>query len=222
MRTPLALALVATLLVGCSQPVGQSSTTTATSSSLPSQPEAQAVDWSDPSIVAEYPGGWAVHACEGGAPLLCVERDGELVGTVEALSFPTESIDVIDPSAPTGDNLQALAASFVEAMTEDRAVGCGEGYLVEAIEPRPSPMGGNGLVYGFVGTTAEGAPSERNIQHATIVDGTVILIVAAAYDEGGCPGRDDTSGFDSATLGEFEPYLEMIIADSPLPDLVVP
>ena len=45
------------------------------------------------------------------------------------------------------------------------------------------------------------------------------MIVAAAYDEGGCPGRDDTSGFDSATLHAFEPFLEIVLADSPLPDL---
>ncbi len=44
-----------------------------------------------------------------------------------------------------------------------------------------------------------------------------MIIVAIAYDEGGCPGRDDLSTWDSATLAEFRPLLEAVLRVTPLP-----
>ncbi|MEX2423613.1 MAG: hypothetical protein WD990_06515, partial [Acidimicrobiia bacterium] len=41
--------------------------------------------------------------------------------------------------------------------------------------------------------------------------------VAPAYDEGGCPGKDDLISFDCETLEAFQPHLEALLTNSPLP-----
>jgi len=161
------------------------------------------------------------HACEGGAPLLCVEREGDFVGSIEWLSYPVSSFTDLDPSRTTSENLLVLANGFIEALAADRAVGCGSDYVVTPIEPTSFDLGDEGMAYGFEGVMADGRQSELNLQYSTIVDGMVVSVVAAAYDDGGCPGRDDLSGFDSATLAEFRPQLERLLGGNPLPlDLI--
>lgn len=180
-------------------------------------PSVPQIDWSDPGVIAELPGGWTVHACEGDAPLLCVESDGEYVGSVELMSYPVSSFVDLDPSDPTRDNLLILANGFIEALATDRAAGCGADYVFTEIEPTAFGLGDGGMAYGFEGAMADGRPSELNLQYSTIVDEMIVSVVAAAYDDGGCPGRDDSSGFDSATLAEFRPLLERLLAGNPLP-----
>ncbi len=177
------------------------------------------MDWFDPAVVAEVEGGWAVHACEGDAPLLCVERDGVTVGTIDAMAYPVSSFDDLDPSDDAAANLRTFAEGFVEALGEDRAAGCGSDYQFTPLPSESFPIGGAGIFYGFEGHLADGSPSEVNLQYATIVGDSIVTMVAIAYDDGGCPGRDDTSGWDSATLTEFRPWLEMVLVDSPLPDI---
>ncbi len=180
--------------------------------------EAPVVDWVDPAQAVELDGGWTVAACEGDAPLLCVARDGAPVGVVEAAAYPLASFPLLDPGAGDAANLRAIAADFVEAMRADRAAGCGTDYGFEPIEPEPFELGdAAGLAYGFTGTRADGAPSELNLQYTAIESGRIVSIVAIAYDEGGCPGRDDLSSFDSATLAAFRPHLEAILHATPLP-----
>lgn len=176
------------------------------------------VDWDDPSRVAEFEGGWAVRACEGDAPLLCVDKDGAPVGVVEAAAFPVASFPDLEPAGDDDANLRALAAGFQEALRTDRAAGCGADYRFEPIEPEPFEFGGaDGLAYGFSGTRADGKASELNLQYSTISGDQIVSVTAIAYDEGGCPGRDDLSSFDSATLAEFRPYLEAVLAATPVP-----
>lgn len=63
--------------------------------------------------------------------------------------------------------------------------------MIEAIPPTEAVVAGeDGLRFGFVGRTSDGTLSERNVQHAILLDGQVTLLTAAAYAEGGCPGRD--------------------------------
>lgn len=47
------------------------------------------------------------------------------------------------------------------------------------------------------------------------------LIEANGYDEDGCPGRDELSGFTSVGLAEFRRYLEQVLRASPLPAVPV-
>lgn len=150
--------------------------------------------------------------------MLCVEREGEFAGVIEAMVFPVSSFDDLDPGAEPEDNLERLANGFLEALAADRAAGCGADYGFEEFEIEPVVVSGRpGISFGFVGTAADGSASERNHQYATIEDDDIVSIVAIAYDEGGCPGRDDVGGFDSATLAAFQPVLESLLADVPLP-----
>ncbi len=209
--TPVVLA-GAVLLAACSA--------TAAEPTSPLPEPIGAVDWDDPSRAARFNGGWEVRACEGDAPLLCVSRDGAVVGVVEALAYPVASFDDLDVEADDAANLAALAAGFVEALGSDRAAGCGADYGFEPIDPEPVRLGeAQGLAYGFTGTRADGQPSELNLQYSAIVGDRIVSIVAAAYDEGGCPGRDDLSSFDSATLAAFRPMLEALLTITPLPAL---
>ncbi len=208
------MALVASvLLIGCAPVNGM------TDPDENPPPPAVQVAWFDPTVVADLGDGWTASACDGGAPLLCIEREGVAVGTVEALAYPVDSFDDLDLTGDPADNLRILASGYVLALTTDRAVGCGADYQLRPVDPRDFPLGDGGLAYGFEGRMPDGRPSELNLQYSTIVDGMIISIVAAAYDEGGCPGRDDSSGFDSAGLAEFRDRLEKLLIDSPLPDL---
>ncbi|MDX1744449.1 MAG: hypothetical protein R3324_00810 [Halobacteriales archaeon] len=176
------------------------------------------IDWSDPSTRADLGDGWIAAGCEGGAPLLCIERNGTAVGTVELVSFPLESFTEVDPSRPVAENLDVIAAGFIEAMTADRSAGCGADYVLTPIEVASFTLGEEQAAsFGYEGAWSDGRPSELNLQYGAIIDDSIVLIVAAAYDEGGCSGRDDTSGFDSATLAEFRPHLERLLSGNALP-----
>lgn len=193
-------------------------TVTAGPAPEPSSPVVGSVDWSDPNAVADLGDGWTIAACDGGAPLLCVGHDGATVGTIEALRFPIASFDVYDPGADDLDNLRRIAADFTGALAADRSAGCPPGYVVEPLGPVAVTVAGRqGLHYGYVGTNVDGSPSERNLQYATIDGDDLVLLAAIAYDAGGCPGRDDLSGFDSAALALAEPRIDAVLAGVPLP-----
>ncbi len=178
------------------------------------------VDWVDPTKGVDVGDGWFVAACEGDAPILCVERDGEIVGGVEAQKFPISSLTFFDPNADDATNLAALADDFIDVFVEDRAIGCGEDYELIPVPPAPFVLANTpGVVYGFEGKLGDGTQSEFNLHYTAVVGEDVVSISASAYDEGGCPGRDDLGGFDSQQLKDFRPYLEEILHESPLPDL---
>jgi hypothetical protein len=131
------------------------------------------------------------------------------------------SIDGVDPSAAPDINIRSFADGFLTALETDRAAGCGEDYGFEPIDVESLQVAGTpGISFGYVGTMADGSPSELNLQYATIVEQAIVSITAIAYDEGGCPGRDDLSGFRSDDLAEFRPYLEELLRNSPVPPVV--
>lgn len=183
------------------------------------QPSA-VVDWKDPSKVTDLGDGWTIQACEGDGPFLCVERDGVNVGTLEGIAFPVASFDALDPDGDVAANLATFANDFHESLEADRTATCGDGYVFDRLGPETFGMGGTpGIFYGYRGTMADGSPAELNLQYATIAGDQIVAITAIAYDEGQCPGRDDTSSWDSETLSEFRSRLERVIQESPLPDL---
>ena len=186
----------------------------------PTRPAGSAgiIQWSDPAHTADLGGGWTARVCEDAGSFLCIEREGVAVGTVEALSFPLSSFEDLNPAAATSVKLNAFAGGFHEAVRSDRTAGCPADYGVEFLGPERFRLAGEpGMFYGFVGTLGDGAPSELNVQYASIVGDQVIVLAAIAYDEGGCPGRDDLSSWDSIALSEFRPFLEPALENSPLP-----
>ncbi len=214
----IAVALAFSLSTACGAAVADP--TDGTQGDRPPTSDALIVDWVDPSRALDVGDGWTVAACEGDAPLLCVSRDGVVQGGVEASAYDLASIPNIDPEDDVDAQLRALVEGFTEAIGSDRAEGCGPDYVFEPIAPTPFVLANlPGTAYGFVGTMPDGRPSELNLQYATIVEDQIVTIVAIAYDEGGCPGRDDLGGFTSATLAEFKPYLEEMLNESPLPYL---
>lgn len=180
--------------------------------------DAPILHWDDPSRTTDLGGGWSAVACQGEAPLICVRKDGSASGHLEAIAYPIDSFPDLNPEADAEANLGLFAEGFFEALSADREAGCGSDYVFAAIEPEPFVLANTpGIVFGFEGRMGNGQPSEYNLQYATIVDSTIISIVAAAYDEGGCPGRDDLSGFTSRDLIEFRPHLEPALYESALP-----
>lgn len=134
------------------------------------------------------------------------------------LAYPLESFEGYEPAATPVDILALIAADFLESMKADRRAGCGEDYRFEKIRPEPFVLGGRpGISYGSAGTLGDGSPAELNLQYSTVVDENLVLMVEAAYDEGGCPGKDELLSFDSAGLADFRPQLEQLLEASPLP-----
>lgn len=212
------LLISAMLLVACGTQAEVPRSPTTASPDQPPDDVGAVVDWEDPSHVVELEGGWVVHACEGDGAFLCVERGRQAVGVVEALWYPITSFEHLDRDGDPKKNLDLFASGFVEAIGSDRAVGCGSDYVFEPFPVEDFVLGGTpGISFGFEGKMPDGSSSELNLQYATVVGDHVLSIVAIAYDEGGCPGRDELSGFDSVTLAEFRPQLEAVLHESPLP-----
>ena len=192
-----------------------SSTTTTTIITTTTVGDVSPVDWSDATTVVELVDGWTVARCEGEAPILCVERDGEIAGLVEAISHPVDEVgESVDPS----ESLQVLADGFVESMTADRAVGCGPDYVVEPLPVEDVSVGGlPGVRFGYSGLLADGTLSELVVHHATIDGDRAVVLAAPAYAADGCPGRDELPSFHPADLASLVPELGAIVAVSPLP-----
>ena len=178
------------------------------------------VDWTDPAQRADLGEGWTVGACDGDGPFLCVERNNDPVGVIEAIAFPVASFEQIDQTADDLAKLEEFARNYHSDISEDRAKGCGEDYGFEKLGPDRVELGGQpGVFFGFAGWLPDGRRSELNLQYATIVEDQFLLIAANAYEEGGCPGRDDLSTWDSGSLSGFRSRMAKLLAASPLPQL---
>ena len=175
------------------------------------------VDWTDPAKRADLGEGWTVGACDGDGPFLCVERNNDPVGVIEAIAFPVASFEQIDQTADDLAKLEEFARNYHSDISEDRAKGCGEDYGFEKLGPDRVELGGQpGVFFGFAGWLPDGRRSELNLQYATIVEDQFLLIAANAYEEGGCPGRDDLSTWDSGSLSGFRSRMAKLLAASPL------
>lgn len=191
-----------------------------TTEAPPDGPAPSAIDWDNPSVVVDLGDGWKILKCEGDGPFMCVERDGVGVGALEGIAYPVASFDDLDPAADPAATLAEFVAGFHESLGSDRAQGCGADYQFEPIGPESITFGDRqGVAYGFEGRLADGSPSELNLQYAAVVGDRIVSVTAIAYDEGGCPGRDDLSTWDSATLSEFWPLMDQVLEVSPLPNL---
>lgn len=152
-------------------------------------PTALVIDWSASRDTVDLGDGWSATACDGQAPLVCVARDGEVVGTVERIGFP-----VADP--PDGDDdvpawLAERADRFAASLAADRAVGCGDGYTVAFDAHTEVVLGGMpALRYRFTGTGADGTVRERGVAVITVTGHVETVLAANAYGPGGCVDAD--------------------------------
>ena len=200
-------------------PTTTSAPTETSVSTPPTSTPTAMVDWLDPGTQITFEdAGFVVSACPGDAVQLCVENDGRTIGAVEATTYPIASFGGLDPAAAPADNLSVFAETFLTSFETDRAEGCGVDYGFDPVPAEPFELGGSpGIAFGFEGTMPDGSASELNLQYATVVEDQFVSITAIAYDDEGCPGRDSLSGFRSAELDAFRPYLEELLRASQLP-----
>lgn len=214
-----AIAVSAMLLGACSDDstASPSSTTTTTT---PESPAAVEVDWAARTVTGVEDPRFTVDFCQGEAPLLCFTGDdSEHLGAIELLNYPTAGYDVVDAVIARGgdesDALEAIADGLVTTMAADRAEGCGDGYEVVPDEPVPAVVAGeDGVRYGFRGVV-DGTTVEHVVTHALIDDGTVWILTAAGYDDGGCLPREGE--FDVAGLQAAMAVIGDLAAASTLP-----
>lgn len=139
---------------------------------------------------------------------------GEIGRAVQG-SHDLERGDHRDGVGDGTDVLEAMADEFVAEMAADRAEGCGDDYQVVAIDPIPAIVAGeDGLRYGFRGVV-DGTTVEHVVLHALIDDGTVWILNAAGYADGGCLPREGE--FDVAGVQSAMPLIGELAAGSRLP-----
>lgn len=192
--------------------------TTATSTPRPEAP----VDWSalgsEPVAIG---GGWTLADAEGEGPLFDVGRDGRLLGQLEVVSFPVETLDGMRETLAGGgteiDALQEHAQGYLGSFRIDRAAGCGAGYAFRAdpVEILGTPDGA-AVRYGFTGVLAGGAPSERVLQFAGLRGEDLVILTATAADEGGCLSPEGPT-FTTEQLDLLAPVLAEVVPGSGLP-----
>lgn len=171
-----------------------------------------AIDWAnlvelDPVTVEDV----VLKDCEGDAPLLCVERDGNRLGSIELGLFPRDP--ETDPQT-----LEALAKDHRSTFASDRREGCPSGYSVRSDATKRLPVAGlDGIRTGFTVLDADGKLVEHNITYFAIDgDRLVTLGVEGLAAEGSC--LELLGGFDAETVGELLPIFDRVAMGSVLPE----
>ncbi len=189
----------------------------------PTPREGTAIVWTDPLVFVELNDLWTAHACPGTAPFLCVDRQGDLGGTVEFVAFPLDSLKKLQRMVDRGRAdtlLDAFVADHFESALADRAQTCGPRYQLTEHDPVPVELAGRKAVrYGFTGARGDGEVAETVVGWAAILRDHLVLAVATAHDERSCVQADDVV-FTSTRLRNVVPLLDDLLADTRIPDRV--
>jgi hypothetical protein len=163
------------------------------------------------------PTGWTLRDCLGERPTMCVWDGATLLGDIElAEGYP---LDPHEDGLTDAALLTGRAVSFLDHFRADRSQGC-QGFTFEADEVTDATVGGVPAVRtGFTLWSADGVVVERVVSHYLVRDGLVALVSTDAYAaEGGClPPSDGDDSFAPHDLLRFEPVLDRVVADTPLP-----
>lgn len=178
-----------------------------------------AASWGPEAAPVDLDGGWRVADCDGDAPLLCVERGEEIVGTLELNRFPVaDELAAARGEAELRAALRDFAAGRHDDIAEDRRNGCGEDYVVEADPVTEVSMAGKpGVRYGFRGTEG-GVTTERVVSYATVAADQLWIVVADGAAADGCMGDAELTLFDPEVLRDLLPLLDRVVAGTPLPE----
>jgi hypothetical protein len=164
--------------------------------------------WADILGLISAPEGWQVEPCVNPS-LLCVEAEGDVVGTVERFSYPLSEVQLATPVNPEESELEFLrawVAEFYESIERDRTIAdralvfTGESPTEIAIGELP------GLRYSYVTTHPDGTLFERSVGYVTI-DGDMIHVFTSGLINGDYAGTFS----DDASLSAFEPHLDDIM-----------
>ncbi|GAB1541767.1 hypothetical protein NUACC21_44400 [Scytonema sp. NUACC21] len=179
------------------------------------------------------PSGWAVAACEGSAPLLCVTSQGKLLGTVEMGIYPLEKQPnfqnmLAQSGIPTGSNidyqspkyqtqvasaLKLWIADHYSVLAKDRQGEYSDKVTFSSQPPHKLEVGKlQGMRYGFAGLKKQGGVHEEHRGYVAF-DGKALYVIKTAFDTASETGRfEKLENFQS-----FEPHLSAIVKDVKLP-----
>lgn len=170
---------------------------------------APATGWADILGPVSAPDNWQVEPCVN-SQLLCVEADGELIGTVERFSYPLGEVN-LQGGAPVTEEaqrqfLQAWVADHYAAIEGDRKVA-DPALTFTSDTPEDTAVGSlPGLRYGYTVTHPNGALFDRGIGYVA-TDGDQVYVFATGVISG-----DPSGSFsDEAAVEAFEPHLDTII-----------
>ena len=181
-----------------------SSTSTSTSTP-PGSAVTATVDWAARTVDLKGASGYEIRFCDGDAPILCVARDGELIGGIELVTFPggAEALD---------DGADAWAADHYRTLTADRREGCDPAYELDPDEIEAVTFAGQqGYRYGFTGSI-DGRPVERVIGIGAARGDDLHLLVLNALADDGCLAREGE--LDLTAAADLDRVLDALAAGS--------
>ncbi|MBD1915045.1 MULTISPECIES: hypothetical protein [Cyanophyceae] len=199
------ISLLTTALLACSAgpPAAPPET------SAPQNEAATPSNWANILGPISAPPNWQVEPCVNEV-LLCVEADGDLIGTVERFSHPLSEVPVQGglplPEGSELEFLQAWVSDHYRTIEADRQGAdpalkfVGETPVAISIGTLP------GLRYGYTITHPNGALFDRGIGYVT-TDGTMLHVFATGVISG-----DPSGSFSDEELFEtFLPHLNTTI-----------
>ncbi|MBD2108613.1 hypothetical protein [Nodosilinea sp. FACHB-13] len=206
--TLVGISLLTTVLLACSASPPSTPPTPPETPASQTDP-ATSSSWADLLGPVSAPPDWQVEPCVN-AVLLCVEADGELIGTVERFSHPISEVPMQGglplPEGSELDFLQAWVSDHYRTIEEDRQIAdpalkfVGETPVAISVGTRP------GLRYSYTIEHPNGALFDRGLGYVT-TDGTMLYVFATGVISG-----DPSGSFSDEGLFEtFLPHLNTII-----------
>jgi hypothetical protein len=142
--------------------------------------------------------------------LLCIQADGDILGTVERFSYSLYDLNLPGgpPKTPEAQQqyIETWVADYYDTIEADRA-GADPNLQFAAETPEPAQIGSlTGLRYGYTITHPNGAVFDRTVGYVT-TDGEQIFVFVTGVISG-----DPTGSFsDVESLETFEPYLNPLM-----------
>ena len=185
---------------------GETSTASSPTTVEPRPPSVEAVvDWRVRAVEVTGAGEFAIEACEGDAPFLCVSRGGETIGAIELATYPAGASALKDGPA-------VWAAELFDTVVADRRTGCDPTYRLAPLEIEELPFAGEtGFRYGFTGSTDDGIVEEVR-GHGVLIGGDLHLLVLNALADDGCLAREGELPLDA--VEDLTPVLAALAAGS--------
>jgi hypothetical protein len=212
----LLLGLVLPACTGASPPISTPEAPTEVPAEAPVSPtepsppiNREFTSWADLLGPTSAPEGWQVVPCEN-PMLLCIQADGEILGTVERFSYSLYDLNLPGGPPKTPEAQQQFIETWVvnhyDTIEADRA-GADPNLQFAADPPEPVQIGSlAGLRYGYTITHPNGAVFDRTVGYVTADSEQIFVFVT------GVISGDPTGSFsDIEALETFEPHLNALM-----------
>jgi hypothetical protein len=183
------------------------------------------VTWDSLLGSAEASGEWQIQPCDA-AMLLCVNKNGELAGTIVLGVDPVEGSDVqtwlaaagVPFGAATAENtpvidvLKTWVEQYYSSIERDRQTGFGDNIVFSSEEPTIIPLGDlQGLRYEFSTTQADGTVIEHTVGYVT-TDGLRLYTISVAIAPTESSLGDGERWLTMTDFQSFEPTWETVLS----------